>query len=714
MPVTRPTLAALCLVLAACGSPPAPADCIHVDGRGGAGADGSEARPLRTIAEALAIAPEDGVICLSVGEHASPGSVAASVTIRGADPGGGPLPSALLPPAGDCALAVGLDTSDLGGAATVDASAVIVTEGDADVRLERLAIGGCDHAVVARARSTTVSESLLTRARVGVAADRGAELSVIDTAIAVEMALGADEITCGVCGGTGARIAVRGTDVDGGSRGWAIAGALGTLEVEATTLHHSFAGLAIGGPGVVADRVSIGPGTLVRELAGVALAGDVVTANLIVGARSVEIRGARFEASGTGALGLQIADAESARIEDTQLLGHDYASLGLVGGSFVIGEGVELGARGEGVALIAGGVPERETGPTALRIEGALTSTGTDGVRHVLVQGTGALELLASATLSGGAIGVQGLDTGAISGTGAWTVRDVSGAAVSLTGEATATLANLDARVLAGARGVDLASQSSLTLLDGAIGGGLFGVHARERTAIALTGVTIDGGAEAGIVIEGAGGATTLSDVEVIGAALGVSIRDGRSATARDLVVTGSAASGIEVVGATLDLMGGRLEGNRGAGIVFEDGAGAVRGLIFRGTMARSDDRADEVRLVSTDGEEHVVEIAENMFEIASARSCAGGCSVVFASGTGVRGIVRPNCLTATPGVSDTFTLCAQDGARLEEPVPAVWADGLLGRTADLGWLAGSSLTPAAPSLLESANVDAVQIPAGL
>lgn len=714
MPLKAAIVSLALVALAGCGdAPPEPGACLHVDGRGGPGADGSPERPFATIADAIAVASAGDEVCLSVGEHVSPGALRVGVTIRGAEPTSDALTSAIVAPAGGCAIAAGLDATDLGGASTVDASAVLITEGDVDVRLERVMIGGCDHALVARARSTVVSGVLVTRARVGVAVDREASASVLHTTIAVVMDLSDDGITCGVCGGTGARIALEGVEVDAGSRGWAVAGAVATLDVEGSLFRRAFAGLALGAPGVRAERVSIGPGTVVTDLAGIALGGDVVTANLIRGAASVEVSGARFESTRTGGLGLQILDADAARIEETQLLGHDYASLALVGGSYVLGEGVVLGATGDGVALIAGGVPAREPGPTSVRVEGALVSNASGAVRHVLVQGTGSLELAGTATLTGGAVGLQARDTGVIDGAGAWTVRDVGGAAVSVTQAAVVTVAGLDARLATGARGIDVADDASLTLLGGTLVGGLFGVHARDRAEVTLTAASFEGGAEAGIVLEGAGVAT-LTDVEVLRAGLGVAVRGGWRATARDLLVTGSAASGVEVVGATLDLEGGRLEDNRGAAIAFEDGAGAVRAVVFRGTDARADDRADEIRLVATDGMEHVVEIAENMFEIAEGRSCAGGCSVVFASGTGVRGIVRPNCLTATPGVTDTFTLAAQDGGRLEEPAPATWADGLLGRSVDAGWIAGAALTPAAPAILETARVEPFEIPAGL
>lgn len=710
------SIAAVLSIALGCGPEGSAGDeCVHVDGRGGAGADGTEERPLRTIADALAVVADGGAICLSPGEHPSPGTIARSVTIRGAVRSGTAPASTLLPPSAGCATASGLDASDLGGPDVLDASAALITEGDADVVLEDVAIGGCDHAIVARARSTSIARVLVGRARVGVAVDAAAAATVTDSQIAVAMPLVGDvDLACAVCGGRGARVVIRGSDLDAGAHGWDVAGAVASLLVEGSALHGAFAGLAIGGTDSRAEQVTIGEGTVVRDLAALSFGVELPSANLISHSASVDVHDARFEAARPSALGLQIVDADDTRIERTRLTGFDYFGLGVVGGSFVIGEGVELETAREGVALIAGGIPGREPGPTTLVVEGALASAATGAVRHVLVQGMGSLELAGSATLRGGEIGVQGIDGARIEGAGAWTVEDVAGAALSLLGAARASVQTLDAVVRDGARGADVSEDATLELLGGTIAGGLFGVHARERASLRLEGVLVSGGSEAGVVIEGAGPDATVTRVEVIGAGLGLAVRDGRSVSARELTVRESAGSGVEVVAASLDLEGGALEDNVGAAIAFEDAEGSVRSMVVRGTDARGDDRADEVRLVSTDGAEHVVEVSGNMFVVTGGRSCTGGCSVILASGMGAHGIIRPNCLTATGGAADTFTLATQSGGMLEEPTPAAWADLLLGRSAGVSWLAGSAIALPAPVALAADRIPTIEIPPGL
>jgi hypothetical protein len=697
-----------------CGSPPPPSgECIHVDGRGSASADGSDARPFRTIADALPHAREGDVVCLSPGEHVSPGAIGTSVVVRGAGDTGTTPPSGIVAATAGCTLAAGVDVTSATTEGTRDVSAVLVTTGDVDVALEHLYVRGCDYGVVARARSTSLTEVTLTDVRVGLAVDRGASAVIERSTIDVRTET-ADEIACGVCAGGGAVVDVRTTDVAADLLGVAIGGAPSDLRVTGSRLHDAFAGVLVGNASSPADSVDLGEGTTIDDLVGLRLGTMAIPGlNAVSHATTVQVHGVTFTATRPDALGLQIAHVAEATVEQTTFTGHDYASLAAIDGDFTLGAGVELRTARSGVGLVVGGLVDGVAPPTTLTVMAPLVSTGSDTVRHVLVQGGGTLAILARVDLSGGAIGLQAIDMASITSSDVVHVMDVSGAAVSLAATSETTLSSIEAILAGEARGLDVADGATLTVTGGEITGGEFGVHARDTATLMLRGLAIHDATEGGVVVEGAGAPATIEDTTITDSGLGLAVHDGRAATVRGLVVEGSSGSGIEVVRASLDIDGGMLDGNRGAAIAFEDGDGSVTHLVLRGTSERPDSRADEVRIVSTDGAEHSVEVGDNMFHIVEGRSCASGCSVVLASGLGAIGVVRPNCLTADPGVVGTYTLASQDSGMIQEPVASVWADGLLGRTTTAAWLAGSAIAIPLPAALETASVPQIAIPPG-
>jgi hypothetical protein len=77
-----------CAPIASCPADGWPAidGALHVDVRAAPGGDGSRERPLATIAEALAVAPEGATIVLGPGEHEGGVTIARDVTIAGACP----------------------------------------------------------------------------------------------------------------------------------------------------------------------------------------------------------------------------------------------------------------------------------------------------------------------------------------------------------------------------------------------------------------------------------------------------------------------------------------------------------------------------------------------------------------------------------------------------------------------------------------------------
>ncbi|MBK6684501.1 MAG: hypothetical protein IPG45_08495 [Deltaproteobacteria bacterium] len=74
-PTTEVPVGGACAPLASCpvgNFPAVPPGAVYVDPAASPGGDGQEARPLRTIAEALAIAPPGGTVALSAGRHEGP------------------------------------------------------------------------------------------------------------------------------------------------------------------------------------------------------------------------------------------------------------------------------------------------------------------------------------------------------------------------------------------------------------------------------------------------------------------------------------------------------------------------------------------------------------------------------------------------------------------------------------------------------------------
>lgn len=672
-------------------------------------ADGSAASPFRTIADALAAGAAE--ICLSAGEHESPGIIERSVVLRGADPVGGLPVSGLVSPAGGCVAVSGLDATDLRAVRTVDVEATLVSSGE-NVTVEDVSIrGGCDHAVVVRGGSTRFVRLRVEAVRVGVAVDRGASASIEGSFLATVFDGDAPDLPMGVYLGTGSDVEMVDTEVSAGDWGWGVDGAPDRFVTRGSTVRNAFAGLMLGGADALATTIEIGEGTLVHELRTLGFGSDrFLSVSVIRGARSVRIEGARFEADRPDALGLQLTVVDSASIERTMLRGFDYAALSFAGGELVIGEGVTLEPARAGVGLAVGTRPEVDLGPTSVRIDAALESTGSDEVRHVLVQGVARFEAVAPLTLRGGLVGVQALDEATVTGAAMLRVEDVSGAGVQAKGTATIEWDGLEVMLAEGATGFDLVDDARGDFSNVLVSGGRFGLQARDGSTLAVADARVSGASEAGVVIAEAGPESTLTDVTIVTTPLGLSVREGRSIVARGLVIEDTAGSAVEVVRASLDVEGGRVERANGAALAFEDSSGRVHAMIIRATAERADGRADEVRIVATDGVERSVDVGANMFFVDD-RTCLGGCSVVLASGAGAVGIVRPNCLMASVGTMGTYTLAEQDGGRLDEPEATDWDDALLGRGVGLGWLAGSTIGVGITPPLPSTNLDLTRLP---
>ncbi len=201
----------------------------------------------------------------------------------------------------------------------------------------------------------------------------------------------------------------------------------------------------------------------------------------------------------------------------------------------------------------------------------------------------------------------------------------------------------------------------------------------------------------------------TLTDVDVVRAReQGVLVTDGASVVMSRGSVRDGAGRGIEAQsGSVVVVDGTTASGNSGAAIAFYDASGEIRSSTFGGTRLDATGRADEIRIVAARGTSRRVVIESNTFLLDVPRVCvAGACALVVGDGGDAQGIVRPNCLVASPGGSEIHTVVDQNGATMSLEGDTGWSTLLLGRASEVGLDTGTVgalppmvSAPAAPTL---------------
>lgn len=699
---------ALAALLAGCGDGGGTPECLVVDGRGGPGADGSEARPFATIDEALGRAADGDTICLRVGDFVAPLSpVSVAVTIVGAGEAGTEPTSTIDGGLGGCAEVRGFD---LGTSRydRLDLEAVLVTA--ADVTLRHLAVRTCRYGVVASRGRLTLDDVLVDTAFVAVAAARGVGIEVTGSRLRSggrRPASDGPQIGVGVLGGQGATVVVRsGSVLDGGGGGVGIHGAFGAVETSDTTIEEQTYGfyLELGEADCLAR---IGPGTLVRRLRASRISSvDLTPFSGVVGGR-VEVDGARFEESEADGYGLQLERVD-ASVRDTTFTGHPGLSLGAFGSTVRLDDGVVLDVPADAVGLR---VASTDGASASLTSTAAMSSSGP-ALAHAVVAGDASLTLVEGTTLTGGRLGVSVV--GATASLAGVSLDGQTGAALRVEGDG-ATLSASDTRVVAGAAGAGAVAFEGAALALSAFtsSGGDFGVGAADGASIDADRLDVTDAAIAGVALLGSS-SSTISGATVERCGIGVVALGGHALDLRESAVRDSAGAGVAAQDSTLRVLASELSGNSGASVVYTDSSGAVAGTLLLGTVPDADGRADEITIVSTDGARHAVEIGddgdgvlgaddENHITVSGARDCAAGtCSVALVHGDGAVGIVRPNCIVREGAPTGVFTLVDQEGGAFEEPEAVAWPDLLAGRATDLGFVpsaVGAVAAPRGPAL---------------
>lgn len=153
-----------------------PAQHVFPGARAG---DGTLERPWATVAEALEAVPEGGTILLSAGTHASPGVVSSSVVIRGVCPTRTTILGVLRVEAGDVAIE---DLTVQGGADPAELALEVLGGGRVSAR--GIVVDGAVEATGASAAVTLEDAWVRTSSSVGVWAQEGARVALVETVVA--------------------------------------------------------------------------------------------------------------------------------------------------------------------------------------------------------------------------------------------------------------------------------------------------------------------------------------------------------------------------------------------------------------------------------------------------------------------------------------------------------------------------------------------------
>ncbi len=360
--------------------------------------------------------------------------------------------------------------------------------------------------------------------------------------------------------------------------------------------------------------------------------------------------------------------------------------------------------------------------PSRLRATAALVSRAGVGAKHIVVQGS-VLELMAGAELTGGTVGLLVEGAGRADTVGEFSVTGLSlpaGApsdqrAVAVVARGSGTRVDLASLSVdqsgEGAPSVGLLVRDGATLgvSSGSVRSASVGALVDALGTLSLDGIEIDGAGVNGVALFG--GTASLTAVRVHdGAGVGVLVRDGATLSLDRSVISNNGGSGVEAqAGGRLEIRGSTFEANTGAAVAFYDASGFVASSMFSVGSSLGDfggeQRADELRVVSTDGASHEVYVGddgdgtvmpdeENRFELDARAGCdAGGCTLLLGDGMGVNGVVNPNCIVAAAPGGAVHTVVGQNGASMSVVGGAggtAWADALGGMASDLGLSAGS------------------------
>ncbi|MBX7195014.1 MAG: right-handed parallel beta-helix repeat-containing protein [Sandaracinaceae bacterium] len=661
--------------LAGCGGGPAPEDagsdggaapCAVVDGRGGAGR-------FASIDDALGAGASR--VCLAEGDFTPPhAAIERAVTIEGM--------GAATRLDGSFACAEVAVPTDLETPTRRAASAVVAIHG-ADVTLRTLTLRRCDLGVLVEGGTLVTDDVVIEAVDLGVLGLGAGTRVSLDTTHVTARALHVDSrvtFTGGVGVAEGASLSMTGSSVEDG------AGAIGIVAFDAPSIVIEQSSVT-GGVGGFFLRPAVGASARVSHVTVEALreidvAGTVgVGANVVSGeAASVEdltvrdVQGYALVARDGAALGVARLTAED--IRDLAVAARADGTIHLTGGSLTrvgAGLGADTGGRtfvsGEvaieasSAALVAfsGGAVEVEAGSALLARGGGFGGFSDDGGTLSVLGGT-----------------IEGAQFGLVSNGGqvvarSVTIRDVS-VGLGAWGPVTASDTSLERASVAGATTTGTAPISLERVSFEASGPVWLGGGAHT-----LTDVTIHAALDAGVLIDEAGSVEVLRGMLADGQGRGVEVRSG----------------------AHVSIDGTTIRNNVGAGIALYDGSANVHAVTFGGTRLDATGRADEIRLVAGEGTTREIVVEANTFLLDVPRTCPpGACTLLLGDGGDAQGIVRPNCLVATPGSDDVRTVVDQNGATLTLEGDAGWSTLLGGPGSGLGLDVGTvGARPTLPAL---------------
>lgn len=626
------TFAVLALA-SACDPPPpttVPTDCTHVDGRGGAGADGTAAHPYRSIDDAVAaLGAAGGTICLPVGELDPPSAtLTAPLVLRGASAADTHLSP---PPGGSCLPVTGVTFIPPDPTLTQSSEALIETS--ASLTLEDLTLSDCAIGVRALGGDLVLRRVTITRVQAGVLAEPDATVATTDTLITTTVSTGTVTVPPGGVVSAGARSIRVGSGTDISGHGAAVHLWNVDADIVGAHLHDVPVGFLSGGN--APERMVRVMDTRVEHLRATAGGGGF---NLVWGGSAMIDH-------------LVVADA------DNFALALDGATSTILSSSFA-GARQLLQAQGGtttlmGTSTFTGGAFAIASTPSVLtsgsvagsvHVMGPVTSTGAS-VGHAYVDQDAELVFeVAGSTLSGGPAGIGVFRGGHLEVRSGITIVDVDTALTAVdTGSTVAITGLVTAPRIVGV----LVSDASVTVTDGTFTGGQHALVLRSG-ALTTSGGAVHDATSSGVrVLAG----TAMLSGTTIDASMGPGLSAEGGTTTLDAVdVTNSGEPGaIADEGATLDVTGSTFDANVGAAIAVYDGTVSVAGSTFLPSRPATGGRIDHLRIVTEASASATMTLGDgNSFQLGGLSCPPDTCSVIMASGAGANAIVRPNCLTAS------------------------------------------------------------------
>jgi hypothetical protein len=450
-----------CVVIAAlliaCGSAPPPPttttpDCVHVDGRGGAMADGTAAHPFANLDAALAsLGARGGTICMPTGEFDPPsGAITAPVVLRGA----GPAMTTISPaPGASCRVVHGVPFIPPMAGQLQDSDAVIETQ--ASLTLSDLALSGCSIGVRALAGDLVIQRAAIGHVNAGVLVEASASAMIGTTTIVTTMATTLTVPSAGVVSAAARSILVdTGTDISGVGAGietWNV-----DLDVVGAHLHDMPVGLLSAGND--ATRAVHVMDTMIEHIVPTPAGGgfDVVSGGTATFERVV-IRDVTHYA-----LAL---DGATTTITDGSFAGDEHLVRAQGGTTTLTGANTFTG----GHIALAAAAPMLTTGPSGIvHVTGTIASTGAS-LAHVLVDQGATLTLeAAGSTLDGGRFGLAVFRGSTLRVDAGARVRGADGPLVAIDTGTVANVTGLDAVPNL----IGVLTNATTTLMGAAISGG--------------------------------------------------------------------------------------------------------------------------------------------------------------------------------------------------------------------------------------------------